>query len=74
MSTHRALPERADDHLRPQCSQSRTCTRAEHRVTHDRGKLHVTVPEDTSAQLDLPDGTSHLVEPGAHQHTWRIGR
>lgn len=43
------------------------------RIDAGRGELHATVPDGTSAQLDLPDGTSHLVEPGAHRRAWRAG-
>ena len=42
------------------------------RVDKDRGELHVTVPDGTSARFDLPDGTSHLAEPGTHHHTWAV--
>ena len=42
------------------------------RIEGKRGVLDVIVPDGTSAQINLPDGTSHPAGPGAHQHRWRV--
>ena len=38
------------------------------------GELNVTVPDGTTAQIDLPDGTSGLFKPGTYRQTWRVER
>jgi alpha-L-rhamnosidase len=35
------------------------------------GRLEVTVPPDTDAAIDLPDGTADTVGPGHHRRAWQ---
>lgn len=36
------------------------------------GRLHLTVPDGTAADIDLPDGSSRTAAPGTHRFAWPI--
>jgi alpha-L-rhamnosidase len=37
------------------------------------GRVAVTVPAGTEAELALPDGTAAVLPPGSHERTWHQG-
>ena len=43
---------------------------AEWRLEGGFGHLDSTLPEPTTAEIRLPDGTAELVGPGTHHHRW----
>jgi alpha-L-rhamnosidase len=68
----------------PQPGGGITAARATHDSPHGRidvgwtidggdGRVTVTVPSGTEADLVLPDGTTEVLPPGSHERTWPRG-
>jgi hypothetical protein len=43
------------------------------RLDAGHGALEVTVPDDTIADVVLPDGATDTVGPGRHRLPWSVG-
>ena len=65
-------PTRRRHHQRPHAPRlARTvASRSPGSIDGGTGRLDVTVPGGTEAELLLPDGTSQLLAPGTHDRTW----
>jgi alpha-L-rhamnosidase len=70
--------------IRPMPGGGLTDARAHHDCPYGRievawqleggvGTIEAIVPEQTTADLVLPDGTTEQLEPGTHHRTWRAG-